>query len=130
MRNSANIMCVLVVMGMTLLSCDGVYREEPLPAIVGRWSLVEQDGLPVPGGYVDYYDFFENGEGLFSHYDFYGRLVSDPFVWEIRRYGELCIRYMDYGMGTYFYYFDCDGPYLYLSGYPDFYYYDTYARIR
>ena len=86
-------------------------------------------GMAVPEAYADYYDFFENGDGLHSYYDYYGRFVSDPFVWDIRRPGELYIRYLDYSIGSYFLYYDYDGAYLYLSDYPDFYYYDAYARV-
>lgn len=127
MRRIAGFLCVLLAV-MALPGCDGVYYDD-VPVTVGRWVLVESDGMPVPEAYADYYDFFENGDGLHSYYDYYGRFVSDPFVWDIRRPGELYIRYLDYSIGSYFLYYDYDGAYLYLSDYPDFYYYDAYARV-
>lgn len=126
MKGFTAYLCVLTMV-FALSSCDGTYYDD-IPVNVGRWVLVESGGMPVPDYYADYYDFFENGEGLHSYYDYYGRFVSDPFVWEMRRYGEIYIRYMDYSIGSYFYYFDYDGAYLYLSPYPDFYDYDVYAR--
>lgn len=104
-----------MLLAMTVLpGCNGVYYDD-VPVTVGRWVLVESDGMPVPEAYADYYDFFENGDGLHSYYDYYGRFVSDPFVWDIRRPGELYIRYLDYSIGSYFLYYDYDGAYLYLS---------------
>ena len=100
MRRIAGLLCVLLAMTV-LPGCNGVYYDD-VPVTVGRWVLVESDGMPVPEAYADYYDFFENGDGLHSYYDYYGRFVSDPFVWDIRRPGELYIRYLDYSIGSYF----------------------------
>lgn len=122
------VLLVIALTGMMVSSCDvtfvddGIYLHE----LVGNWELYEYDGYPVGRYDVDYYNFYDNGDGYYCYYDNRGNLVTEPFTWSTGYGRELYIEYANTYLGWVSCYYERRGNYLYFSEYRDFRNYNVY----
>ena len=113
---------------MMVSSCDVTYVDDGiyLHELVGNWELYEYDGYPVGRYDVDYYNFYDNGDGYYCYYDNRGNLVTEPFTWSTGYGRELYIEYANSYLGWVSCYYERRGNYLYFSEYRDFRNYNVY----
>lgn len=122
------VLLVIALTGMMVSSCDVTYVDDGiyLHELVGNWELYEYDGYPVGRYDVDYYNFYDNGDGYYCYYDNRGNLVTEPFTWSTGYGRELYIEYANTYLGWVSCYYERRGNYLYFSEYRDFRNYNVY----
>lgn len=122
------VLLVIALTGMMVSSCDVTYVDDGiyLHELVGNWELYEYDGYPVGRYDVDYYNFYDNGDGYYCYYDNRGNLVTEPFTWSTSYGRELYIEYANSYLGWVSCYYERRGNYLYFSEYRDFRNYNVY----
>lgn len=122
------VLLVIALTGMIVSSCDVTYVDDGiyLHELVGNWELYEYDGYPVGRYDVDYYNFYDNGDGYYCYYDNRGNLVTEPFTWSTGYGRELYIEYANSYLGWVSCYYERRGNYLYFSEYRDFRNYNVY----
>lgn len=122
------VLLVIALTGMMVSSCDVTYVDDGiyLHELVGNWELYEYDGYPVGRYDVDYYNFYDNGDGYYCYYDNRGNLVTEPFTWSTGYGRELYIEYANSYLGWVSCYYERRGNYLYFSEYRDFRNYNVY----
>lgn len=122
------VLLVIALTGMMVSSCDVTYVDDGiyLHELVGNWELYEYDGYPVGRYDVDYYNFYDNGDGYYCYYDNRGNFVTEPFTWSTGYGRELYIEYANSYLGWVSCYYERRGNYLYFSEYRDFRNYNVY----
>lgn len=122
------VLLVIALTGMMVSSCDVTYVDDGiyLHELVGNWELYEYDGYPVGRYDVDYYNFYDNGDGYYCYYDNRGNLVTESFTWSTGYGRELYIEYANSYLGWVSCYYERRGNYLYFSEYRDFRNYNVY----